>query len=294
MAHRSNGGNAVIRCREAARIWRRFCKHRFAAVGLVFILLLLGTALAAPLLAPHDPYQIGGSFSAAPGGGHLLGTDPVGRDVFSRLIYGARVSMSVGLGAAALTAVLGVLLGLEAGYFGGAADALIMRTADVFMSFPSMMLIIIAGSIAGPGLGRMTLIMGLLGWPSVARLVRGAVLSIKGQDYIKSAVALGFSAQRILFLHILPNALGPILVNTTFGVARSILMESSLSFLGLGVNPPTASWGTMLSDAQSLSTLTARPWLWVPAGALIFLSALAFNFAGDGLRDALDPRAHLG
>jgi peptide/nickel transport system permease protein len=192
----------------------------------------------------------------------------------------------------AITTLLGILLGLEAGYFGGMSDAIIMRIADVFMSFPSIMLIMIISSIAGPGLDRMICIMGILGWPSVARLVRSTVLSIKQQDYIKSAVALGFNTQRILFLHILPNALGPILVNATFGVARSILMESSLSFLGMGVNPPTASWGNMLTDAQSLSTLTTRPWLWVPPGLLILFSVLAFNFVGDGLRDALDPQSY--
>jgi peptide/nickel transport system permease protein len=204
------------------------------------------------------------------------------------------VSVSVGIGAVALTTLLGILLGLESGYFGGLIDMIIMRIADVFMSFPSMMLIMIISSIAGPGLDRMILIMGILGWPSVARLVRSMVLSIKQQDYTKSAVALGFNTQRILFLHILPNALGPILVNATFGVARAILMESSLSFLGMGVNPPTASWGNMLTDAQSLSTLTARPWLWVPPGLLILLSVLAFNFVGDGLRDALDPQSYTG
>jgi peptide/nickel transport system permease protein len=211
--------------------------------------------------------------------------------VLSRLIYGSRVSVSVGLGAVALTTALGILLGLESGYFGGVRDLIIMRAADVFMSFPSMLLIMIVSSIAGPGLDRMILIMGILGWPSVARLVRGTVLSIKQQDYAKSAVALGFKPQRILFRHILPNAMGPILVNATFGVARAILTESSLSFLGMGLNPPAASWGNMLTDAQSLTTLTTRPWLWAPPGLLILLSVLAFNFVGDGLRDALDPRS---
>lgn len=282
----------MLQCLQGnVRVWRRFCRHRFAVWGLGFILVLMVGALLAPLLAPQNPYKIGDDFSAAPSREHLLGTDPLGRDVLSRLIYGSQVSVSVGIGAVALTTVLGILLGLESGYFGGVSDMIIMRIADVFMSFPSMLLIMIISSIAGPGLDRMILIMGILGWPSVARLVRGTVLSIKQQDYTKSAVALGFKPQRILFLHILPNALGPILVNATFGVARAILTESSLSFLGMGINPPTASWGNMLTDAQSLTTLTARPWLWVPPGLLILLSVLAFNFVGDGLRDALDPRS---
>ncbi|MDR2394164.1 MAG: ABC transporter permease [Treponema sp.] len=280
---------------ETGRVWRCFCRHRLAVGGLGFIVVLMAGALFAPQLAPQDPYRIGSEFSAAPNKEHRLGTDPVGRDVLSRLIYGSRVSVSVSLGAVALTTLLGIVLGLESGYFGGLWDMIIMRIADVFMSFPSMMLIMIVSSIAGPGLDRMILIMGILGWPSVARLVRSMVLSIKQQDYTKSAVTLGFNSQRILFIHILPNALGPILVNATFGIARSILMESSLSFLGMGVNPPTASWGNMLTDAQSLSTLTARPWLWVPPGLLILLSVLAFNFVGDGLRDALDPQSqHIG
>ncbi|MDR0567851.1 MAG: ABC transporter permease [Spirochaetaceae bacterium] len=275
--------------REGIRIWRRFLRHKFAIAGLGVIGLLVICAVFAPLIAPYNPYAIGGTFSASPDAEHLLGTDSIGRDVLSRLIYGSRVSMSVGVGAVIIATLLGIALGLEAGYFGGFIDTIIMRTADVFLSFPAMILLMVISSIVGPGLDRMIIIMGLLGWPGVARLARGNVLSIKQLDYTKSAVALGFKNQRILFFHILPNAMGPILVNATFGVARSILVESSLSFLGMGVNPPTATWGNMLTDAQSLTTLTARPWLWVPPGLMILVSVLAFNFVGDGLRDALDP-----
>jgi peptide/nickel transport system permease protein len=189
-----------------------------------------------------------------------------------------------------VSTLLGILLGLEAGYFGGIVDMIIMRIADIFMSFPALLLIMVIGSILGPGLDRIILIMGILGWPSVARLVRGNVLSIKQMDYIKAAVASGFRTRRVLFIHILPNTLGPILVQATFGIAGAILLESGLSFLGMGVNPPTASWGNMLSEAQSLTTLTSKPWLWVPPGMMILLSVLAFNFVGDGMRDALDPK----
>ncbi|MDR0525384.1 MAG: ABC transporter permease [Spirochaetaceae bacterium] len=270
-------------------IWQRFIRHRFAAAGLGVIGMLIMCAVFAPLLAPMDPYVIGGDFGAAPDGKHLLGTDSIGRDVLSRLIYGSRVSVSVGVGTVLIATILGILLGLQSGYFGGFIDMIIMRIADVFLSFPTMILLMVISSIAGPGLDKMIIIMGLLGWPGVARLVRSNVLSIKQLDYTKSAIALGFKNQRILFFHILPNAMGPILVNATFGVARAILVESSLSFLGLGVNPPTATWGNMLTDAQSLTTLTSKPWLWVPPGGMILLSVLAFNFVGDGLRDALDP-----
>ncbi|GHU96598.1 oligopeptide transport system permease protein AppC [Spirochaetia bacterium] len=279
------------RLNEALRIWKRFCKHKFAVIGLVVILLLIICAVFSPLIAPQDPYKLGDNFEAPPGNGYLLGTDQVGRDVLSRLIYAARVSMTVGIGTVTVSTLLGILLGLESGYFGGVIDMVIMRIADVFMSFPSLVLIMVISAIVGPGLDRIIVIMGILGWPAVARLVRSNVLTIKQMDYTKSAIALGFNSQRILFRHVLPNAIGPILVQATFGIASAIIMESALSFLGLGVNPPTASWGNMLTDAQSLTTLTVRPWLWVPPGIMILVSVLSFNFVGDGLRDALDPKA---
>jgi peptide/nickel transport system permease protein len=251
-------------------------------------MLLVACAIGAPLLAPQDPYLIGAEFNASPDKKHLLGTDSIGRDVLSRLIYASRVSISVGLSSVALATTLGIVLGLEAGYFGGFADMLIMHIADVFLAFPSMLLIIVISSLVGSGLSQLIIVMGLLGWPAVARLTRGSVLSIKQLDYTKAAIAMGFSSQRILFFHILPNLAGPVFVQAAFGVARAILVESSLSFLGLGVNPPTSSWGNMLTDAQSLTTLTTRPWLWIPPGLLILLSVLAFNLLGDALHDALE------
>ena len=276
---------------EMSRLWNRFCKHKFAVASLGVIGILIITAVLAPLLAPQSPYAIGSHFGAPPSGQNILGTDMIGRDVFSRLIYGSRVSVSVGIGAVFIGTLLGMFLGLEAGYFGGYIDTIIMRAADVFLSFPTMILLMVVSSIVGPGLDKLIIIMGILAWPSVARLVRSNVLSIKQLDYTKSAIALGFKSQRIIFLHILPNMLGPILVNATFGVSRAILLESSLSFLGMGINPPTPTWGNMLTDAQSLTTLTSRPWLWLPPGFMILISVLAFNFAGDGLRDALDPKS---
>ncbi|MDR1784882.1 MAG: ABC transporter permease [Spirochaetaceae bacterium] len=274
----------------AARIWRRFCKHRFALGGAIVVAALVICAVFSPIIAPQDPYLVGSDFEAPPGNGHILGTDQVGRDVLSRLIYASRISVTVGIGTVLVSTLLGIILGLESGYFGGAVDMVIMRVADVFMSFPSLILIMVVTSIVGPGVDRIILILGILSWPQVARLVRSNVLSIKQLDYVKSAVALGFRSQRILLLHILPNTLGPILVQATFGIAGAIIMESALSFLGLGVNPPIASWGNMLTDAQSLTTLTVRPWLWIPPGVMILLSVLSFNFVGDGLRDALDPK----
>lgn len=270
---------------------RRFLKHKLAIGGVVVVLLLVIFAVFAPVISPHDPNEITNSFNAAPSAEHLLGTDRVGRDVLSRLIYGTRVSLSVGFLTVVISVVIGTILGLVSGYFGKTIDMIIMRICDIFMSFPQLMLILVVVSIVGPNTRNITLVLGLLGWPQVTRLVRGNVLSLKESDYMKACTALGFHVPRKLFKHILPNTLAPILVNATFGIASNILMEAGLSFLGLGVQPPKASWGNMLTDAQSLTILTSQPWLWVPPGIMIMLSVLAVNFVGDGLRDAIDPKS---
>lgn len=272
-------------------ITRRFLKHKLAVAGLIIITLMIVVAIFAPLIAPHDPYKITGYFEAPPSSEYLLGTDQVGRDVLSRLIYAARVSLSVGIGAVAIYVTIGTILGAISGYFGGWVDMLFMRITDVFMSFPFFMVILVVVSVLGPNLINIILVLGILGWPSVARLVRGSVLSLKQMDFVKASMALGLSTPRTLFLHILPNAVAPILVNATFGIAGAITLEASLSFLGMGVQPPTASWGNMLTEAQSLTVLTSQPWLWIPAGLMIMISVLAINFIGDGLRDAVDPKS---
>jgi peptide/nickel transport system permease protein len=197
----------------------------------------------------------------------------------------------VGVGAVAISLVIGTILGLLSGYYGGKIDMVIMRLTDVFMSFPHLMLILVVVSVVGPSLTNVILVMGLLFWTGVARLVRGSVLQVKQLDYVKASIVLGLSTPRILFQHILPNVIAPILVNGTFGIAAAIIIEASLSFLGLGVQPPTASWGNMLTDAQSLTVLSSQPWVWVPPGLLIMVTVLAVNFIGDGLRDALDPKS---
>lgn len=272
-------------------VLRRFLKHKLAVGGLVIVVLLILCAFLAPFIAPQDPYAITDVFNGAPSAEHLLGTDRVGRDVLSRLIYGTQVSLSVGFLTVAISVVIGTVLGLVSGYFGKKVDMIIMRICDVFMSFPQLMLILVVVSIVGPNTRNITLVLGLLGWPQVTRLVRGNVLSIKESDYMKACTALGFHVPRKLFLHILPNTLAPIMVNATFGIAGNILMEAGLSFLGLGVQPPIASWGNMLTDAQSLTILTSQPWLWVPPGVMIMISVLSVNFVGDGLRDAIDPKS---
>lgn len=271
--------------------FRRFKKHKLAVAGAIFMIFLTVVAIFAPLISPYDPYHVTDTFSGPPSKEHWLGTDQVGRDVLSRLIYAARVSLLVGVGSVAISTVIGVFLGLISGYYGGKTDMIIMRVVDMMMSFPPILLVLVAVSIVGPNLRNLILIIGLIAWASVARLVRGSVLSIKQLDYIKASIALGLGTPRILFSHILPNVMAPVLVHATFFMAAVIIIEASLSFLGAGVQPPTASWGNMLTSAQSLTVLTSQPWLWVPPGLMIFITVLSVNFIGDGLRDALDPKS---
>lgn len=271
-------------------ITKRFFKHKLAVVGLVIFLIIALSAIFAPVISPADPNEITGDFGVEPSGDYLLGTDLVSRDIASRLIYASRVSLAVGIGAVAIYVVIGTILGAIAGFFGKWVDMIIMRLTDIFMSFPYLMVILVLVSIMGPSLYNIIIVLGLLGWPGIARIVRGSVLSIKEMDYVKAGIALGYSAPKIVFQHILPNCLAPILVNATFGIASAIIMEASLSFLGMGVQPPTASWGNMLTEAQSLTVLSTQPWLWVPPGLMILLAVLSINFMGDGLRDAMDPK----
>lgn len=271
-------------------IMRRFKRHKLAVVGVFVFVIFVLIAIFAPLLAPYDPNKIGTTFEAAPSAQHLLGTDQTGRDVLSRLIFGARVSISVGVGSVLFYVIIGICLGLVAGYVGGWVDNLIMRITDVFMSFPYFMVILVLVSVLGPNLTNIILAIALLGWPPIARLVRGSVLSVKSLDYINAGVVLGFHMPRIMFVHILPNVLSPIIVNATFGVANSIILESSLSFLGMGVSPPAASWGNMLAQAESITVLNHEPWVWLPPGLMILIAVLSINFVGDGLRDAIEAR----
>lgn len=272
------------------QVWRSFKKHKPAVISLYFMGFVALLALLAPLFAPYHPHTMTDSFGASPSWEHWLGTDQIGRDQLSRIIYGARVSLMVGLLSVIISIVIGTVLGLLSGYVGGFVDQAIMRLTDMFMSFPYIMLILVVAAIVGPGLTNIIVILGVLGWPAVARLVRGNVLALKQMEYVKASQALGYSTPRILFKHILPNTVAPILIYATSGVAAAILDEAALSFLGLGVQPPDASWGNMLSSAKSLSVLTSQPWLWLPPGMMILFTVLSINFIGDALRDAYDPR----
>jgi peptide/nickel transport system permease protein len=256
------------------------------------LLVMIVIAIAAPLLAPHAPNAISlSNYKKPPSAEYLLGTDAQGRDILSRLMYAARISLSVGIVAVGLYVIIGTTLGGLAGYFGGWIDGIIMRLADMVLSFPSIIVIITIVSILGPSIFNVMMVIGLMGWPPIARLVRGEFLTLRERDFVIASRATGARDRRIIFRHVLPNAITPVIVNATFGMAQAILLEAGLSFLGLGVQPPTSSWGNMLNGAQSITVLEGMPWLWLPPGITIVVAVLAINFVGDGFRDALDPRS---
>ncbi|MDF2540567.1 MAG: ABC-type dipeptide/oligopeptide/nickel transport system, permease component [Herbinix sp.] len=268
---------------------KRFMKHKLAVISIGFLSIIILAALLAPIIAPYDPNKVVGGFSDGPSGKFLLGTDQVGRDVLSRLLYATRISLLVGFSATAVSTFIGVALGLFSGFFGGWVDMVIMRFTDMVMSFPYILLVLVSAAIFQPGLWNIILILGFVDWPGVARLVRGNVLSIREMNFIQGDMVAGMPKRYILWSEILPNTIAPILVYATSVVALSMLDEAALSFLGMGIQPPQASLGNMLNGAQSLSILTSKPWLWIPPGLLIILLVLSINFIGDALRDAFDP-----
>ena len=274
---------------------RRFRRHRLALLGFLVILTMAVLAIAAPLVAGYDPAKNDLlAVHRAPGAAHVLGTDGGGRDIWARLVYGTRISLSVGLVAVAISTTLGTLIGSLAGYYRGWVDLSVMRLTDVVMSFPPLLVIISVVALVGPNIYNIMVVIGLLTWPTVCRLVRAEFLSLRERQFVEAARSLGTPDHLVVLRHILPNALGPVVVATTFGVSSAILSEAALSFLGLGVQVPTPSWGSMLQAASSQTALAERPWQWLPPGLAIVLAALSINFAGEGLRDALDPHAHVG
>jgi len=280
----------ALPARKRTSVWSRFRRHTIAVIGMLILFLLTIGAIAAPLIARQDPYKVSiSAYRKPPSAAHLLGTDASGRDVLSRLLHAGRVSLSVGLVAVSIYASIGIVLGALAGFYGRWVDSLIMRAADIVLAFPTLILIITIVSILGPSIYNVMIVIGLLGWPPIARIVRGLFLTLREREFILAGRTIGASNSRLIFRHILPNALAPVIVAATFGMASAILLEAGLSFLGLGVQPPTPSWGNMLTDAQSLTVLESMPWLWIPPGIAIALAVLAINFIGDGLRDALDP-----
>jgi peptide/nickel transport system permease protein len=274
---------------ELQLVFRRVARRRPALVGLIVILLFVLVAALAPLLAPGDPIlQNYAAIRKPPSAAHWLGTDELGRDLLSRIIWGARASLMAGIVSVSLALSLGVPLGLVAGYAGGKIEAVVMRLIDAALAIPFLILAIAMATFLGPSLNNAMLAIGLSATPVFARLTRGQVLSAKHEDYVEAARALGNPPWRIALRHILPNVLPPILVQSTLAIAGAIIAEAALSFLGLGQQPPQPSWGSMLNAARGF--LSQAPWLAIAPGAAIFVVVLAFNMFGDGLRDALDPR----
>jgi len=277
----------------ARLVWRRFRRHRLAVIGGSVAVFLSLVAVLAPWLAPYRPEQISlADRWGVPSRTHPFGTDELGRDVISRAMYAGRISLSVGYLSALGVAVVGTVAGVAAGYYGGLTDSVLMRVVDILLAVPTIPLyLIMAALLPGGGVARIIFIFVLFGWTGVSRLVRSQVLSLRQQDFVEAARALGASELRIMLRHLVPNAMAPIIVATTLAVGGFILGESALSYLGLGIQPPTPSWGNMLQRAQEY-VLNAS-WLAIFPGVLIFITVLSFNFLGDGLRDALDPRLNI-
>lgn len=286
---KKKSGSSDYKSSSIKMIIKRFRMHKLAVVSLYFLGIITILAILAPVIAPYDPNQVSTAFSKPPSIEHWLGTDQIGRDMLSRLLYATRISLFVGFAATIISTIIGVILGLIAGYFGGVVDIVIMRITDVIMSFPYILLVLVAAAIFEPGLWNIILILGFVDWPGAARLVRGSVLSLRESNFVKGNVVAGMPNRYILFSEILPNTVGPVLVYATSVFAISILDEAALSFLGMGVQPPTASLGNILNGAESITILTGKFWLWVPAGLIIILLVISINFIGDALRDAIDP-----
>ena len=273
-------------------IWRRFRRNKLAVFGALIILSLALVAIIAPLIAPFNPHQQDIPHRLEPPSvKHPLGTDDLGRDLLSRIIYGTRVSLLVGFVAVGIAIIIGSLLGLLSGYFGGWVDALIMRFVDIMLCFPTFFLILMVIAFLEPNIWNIMAVIGLTSWPGLTRLVRGECLSIREREFVQAAKALGLSNRRVMFVHLLPNIMAPILVTATLGIGGAILTESALSFLGLGVQPPTPSWGNILTAGKDYITMAW--WLSLYPGLAILITVLAYNLLGEGLRDVLDPRMML-
>ena len=276
------------------RFWRRLSRHKLGMIGLIMLVILVFAAVFAPIVAGIDPVEMDLKMkNKPPSAEHILGTDAIGRDVWARLVYGARVSLSVGLVAVGIYTSIALVLGSISGFFGGHVDNVIMRFTDIIMCFPTFLLIITVAAVLPPNIFNIMVIIGIFGWPGMTRLIRGQFLSVRSRDFVTAAVAIGVPNRRIIFRHILPNVVGPVVVAATLGLAGAILTESSLSFLGLGVQQPTPSWGQTLTTAMKLPILENLPWRWLPSAVAIAFAVLSMNFFGDALRDAFDPRMNL-
>lgn len=269
--------------------WKRLKKNKISMISLVVIILLGIIAIFAPFIAPYEPeYQDVYNILQAPSRAHLLGTDHLGRDIFSRVIFGARVSLSVGIVAEAIAVTIGVIMGSLAGFYGGIVDTIISRLIEILSSFPFILFAISVMFILGPGIINVFIAIGIIGWTGLARLIRGQIIQLKEKEYVEAAIASGANDKRIIFKHLIPNCLSTIIVIITLNIPADIMVEATLSYLGLGVQPPTASWGDMINAAKTF--IRQNPYYSIFPGLAIMLTVLAFNTLGDGLRDALDPK----
>ncbi|MDR1955761.1 MAG: ABC transporter permease [Treponema sp.] len=267
--------------------------HHLVRAGAVMLTILTLFSLIGPFFSSFDRDAVAvEKIQESPGDGHILGTDELGRDIFVRLAYGGRVSLSVGIIAMLIQLAIGVSLGALAGFYGGICDSVIMRITDVIMCFPFFVIALSVAALTGPSFRNVILIIGLLRWPAMARVVRSGTLALKNSEFIEAARALGLTRVEIIFRHLLPNILDSIIVYGTLNVAYAVLLEASLSFLGLGIAPPQPSWGTMLSAAQSMSILQNCWWIWIPPGSMVLLVVLAINFIGEGLSEIFSDRSH--
>ncbi len=291
-----NAPVSIVRERSALT-WGSVWKYRAGVIGLLTVLAMCAVAIFAPYVAPHDPYdqEVTGrlrppAWMEKGSSNHLLGTDPVGRDILSRIIYGSRISLATGAVSVVISVVIGVALGLIAGYYGGKADSIITNLVNVMMAFPFILLALTAVAVMGPSFKNMVIVLGITGWPIYTRVVRAEAAQLKTLEFVTAARAVGFSSPSIICRHVFPNLFNTVIVTSSLEVARMILMESILSFLGLGVQPPTPSWGAMLGEGRTY--MLTHPWLATFPGIAIFVTTLGINLLGDGLRDVLDPHQY--
>nr|WP_225221010.1 oligopeptide ABC transporter permease [Bacillus norwichensis] len=271
--------------------FRKFTRNKLAVFGAIVLAIIILSAILAPLIAPYNPGTTDlANKLAPPSSENWLGTDRFGRDIFTRLLFGGRISLLVGFGSVAGALLIGTTIGAIAGYYGGMIDSVLMRFVDVIISIPTIFLLITIVTIFQPSVDKLILIFAITSWTTTARMVRGEFLSLRTREFVLASRTIGTSPVKIIFSHILPNAMGPIVVTATLLVGTVILSEAALSYLGLGVQPPTPSWGNMLEDAQNFTVLLKAPWYAAFPGLMILITVLCFNFVGDGLRDALDPK----
>ena len=269
----------------------KFSKHRLASIALIILAIEVLAMIFLPVILGLDPITSDvKAFAKAPSAEHWLGTDDVGRDILARVLYGGRTSLIIGLGATAVSVLIGLPLGLIAGYYRGMVETLIMRTADIFLSFPATVLNLVVVAVFGSSVPLLIFVIGATRWPAVAKLIYGNVLSTRNKEFVEAEKAIGSSDAKIIFKTVLPNSIAPLWVSLSFRISNAMLTESSLSFLGAGVQPPQASWGNIMQAAMNITVLRTRWWQWIPAGVMLMLTIVCLNFVGEGIRDALDPK----